>query len=109
MIFTFIPKPTDDKQFAFQQRVIARGISLVKDGYTLVHRNEIPGTYYVHSPEGKVYIVDVRGKFTFDLCQCGCYEKNGYCKHLVACTLAEKEFEEARDEARVAEYEATGR
>ena len=109
MIFTFIPNPETDAEYAFQQRVIGRGMNLVKDGYTLVHRDLIPGTYYVHTPEQKCYIVDVRGKFTFDLCQCGCYVKNDYCKHMVACTIAEKDFEEARDEARVAEYEATGR
>ena len=108
MRFDFIPEPTTVQQAAFQARVMGRAETLFADGYIATWGEDMyPGDTHmlplvsVVGPDMQTYLVNL---FT-NTCTCECCVKNKFCKHLIACKVEQQVREDARDEARVEEYE----
>jgi len=73
------------KAIAATLTTIARGETLINDGYTFTNRRDVKGTYCCTSPEGELYHLEYsKGELT---CDCQASSWLGICKHAVALEL----------------------
>jgi hypothetical protein len=69
-----------------------RGRNLLSLGYKIVGAVATPGTYFVTSPQGNFYMVELSA--TVARCNCPDFKKNGMpCKHLAGVMFHQSEID----------------
>lgn len=90
---TLFPEPKTIAEAQYQMRVINRAMNLEAEGYLLVQRTrkELFGIYKPGNvrPRRGVwnsdYLVDLHKGY--ELCSCKAFNRDGDCKHRIACAL----------------------